>query len=51
MDKETTGAVLLAKSKDMKKTLMGLFRERKIEKVYWALCKNVPAPDQGEELI
>jgi 23S rRNA-/tRNA-specific pseudouridylate synthase len=47
IDKTTSGIVLLAKTKLMHKTLVDLFRQRKIDKRYWAIVRGVPEPRQG----
>ena len=49
LDKNTTGIVLLAKTKDMHAKLVRLFRERKIEKSYWAILNGTPEPQEGKQ--
>ncbi len=48
LDKNTTGVLLFAKTKSMHKHLVRLFRERKIEKRYWAILNGTPTPSEGE---
>lgn len=47
LDKNTTGVLLLAKSKLMQTTLTDLFRQRKIDKRYWAIAKGEAEPSEG----
>ncbi|TRY70793.1 hypothetical protein TCAL_04816 [Tigriopus californicus] len=47
LDKKTTGVLLLAKSKLMQSTLTDLFRQRKIDKRYWAIAKGMAEPSEG----
>ncbi|NUM36292.1 MAG: RluA family pseudouridine synthase [Candidatus Brocadiae bacterium] len=42
IDKETSGAVLVAKNKQMESYLCGLFEEHKIQKEYLALVAGIP---------
>ncbi|NBO37206.1 RluA family pseudouridine synthase [bacterium] len=47
LDKETSGVMLLAKSKAAQARFEKLFIERKMKKVYQALCFGVPRERQG----
>ena len=47
LDKTTSGVLLLASSKDMRKKLVELFRRRVIDKRYWAIARGVPEPKEG----
>ena len=51
LDATTSGVLLLAKSKDMHKTLTDLFRRRMIDKRYWALVRSTPHPDEGMKIL
>ena len=47
LDKNTTGILLLAKTKESHKILSNLFHQRKIKKVYWAILNGTPDIDEG----
>lgn len=47
LDKETSGVMLIAKSKAAQQDLEKLFLERKMKKVYNALCFGLPKSKQG----
>ena len=47
LDKETTGALLLAKNAAFRDELMSLFKERRIEKEYLALVDGIPRQTEG----
>ena len=47
LDKNTTGILLCAKSKEMHHKLTNLFRQRKIEKRYWAILNGTPDVEQA----
>ena len=47
LDRDTSGVLLLAKSRRMASDLGELFRSRKAKKIYWALVEGVPKPAQG----
>jgi len=47
LDKETTGALLIAKSAKSRDGLIQLFKERSVEKFYYALVDGVPKQDSG----
>lgn len=47
IDKDTSGILLVAKSRLAASTLAKTFRSRAARKVYWALVAGVPKPRQG----
>jgi 23S rRNA pseudouridine955/2504/2580 synthase len=47
IDKETSGCLLVAKTRFAATQLTGSFRHRSARKVYWALVVGVPKPKQG----
>ncbi len=47
IDKDTSGILLVAKSRLAASTLAKTFRSRSARKVYWALVPGVPRPAQG----
>jgi len=47
LDKETSGCLLIAKTRFAASTLAKSFRSRQARKVYWALVAGVPKPKQG----
>ena len=47
LDKNTTGILLCAKTEEMHNKLTNLFRERKIEKRYWAILNGTPDPEEA----
>ena len=47
LDRDTSGVLLLAKSRRMASDLGEIFRSRKAKKIYWALVEGVPKPAQG----
>jgi 23S rRNA pseudouridine955/2504/2580 synthase len=47
LDKETSGCLLVAKTRFAATALTGSFRHRSARKVYWALVAGVPKPKQG----
>ncbi|MCK5575862.1 MAG: RluA family pseudouridine synthase [Sphingomonadales bacterium] len=48
LDKDTSGVLMLARTKDAARSLTAAFRGRDTHKVYWALVKGVPHPRQGK---
>ena len=50
LDANTTGILLLSKTPERHAFLTRLFRERKIEKRYWAIVRGVPEPKEGTTL-
>ncbi len=47
LDKDTSGGLLIAKSRFAAAALAKTFRSRSARKVYWALVPGVPKPKQG----
>jgi 23S rRNA pseudouridine955/2504/2580 synthase len=47
LDKDTTGCLLVAKTRFAASALAKTFRTRSAKKVYWALVAGVPRPKQG----
>ena len=47
IDKETSGCLLVAKTRFAASFLTGAFRDRAARKIYWALVAGVPKPKQG----
>src|SRR5438445_4660104 len=47
LDKETSGCLLVAKTRFAATALTGSFRHRSARKIYWALDAGVPKPKQG----
>ena len=47
LDKNTTGILLCAKTKEKHNLLTNLFRQRKIQKRYWAILNGTPDVDHG----
>src|SRR5438270_2037023 len=47
LDRDTSGVLLVAKSRRMAADLGGIFRSRQAKKIYWALVEGVPKPAQG----
>src|SRR3954447_22743008 len=47
IDKETSGCLLVAKTRFAATHLTGAFRHRTARKIYWALVAGVPKPKQG----
>lgn len=48
LDKETTGALIVAKTKQTKEIFLDLFASRKINKTYHALVDRVPKESEGK---
>lgn len=48
LDRDTTGVLLVAKSRDVAARLGRTFQTRSAAKTYWALVKGVPRPAQGK---
>lgn len=48
LDRDTTGVLLVAKSRAVAATLGEVFRSRSAAKTYWALVIGVPRPAQGK---
>jgi 23S rRNA pseudouridine955/2504/2580 synthase len=47
LDRDTSGVLLIAKSRRMAADLGEIFRSRQAKKIYWALVEGVPRPAQG----
>ncbi len=47
LDRETSGVLLIAKTRLAAKSLAESFKERETRKIYWALVAGVPKPRQG----
>src|ERR1700749_1664195 len=47
LDRDTSGALLIAKTRKMAAELGEIFRSRRAKKIYWALVEGVPKPAQG----
>jgi 23S rRNA pseudouridine955/2504/2580 synthase len=47
LDRDTSGVLLVAKSRRMAADLGEIFRSRQAQKIYWALVEGVPKPAQG----
>ena len=48
LDRDTTGVLLVAKTRDAAARLGRVFQTRSAAKTYWALIKGVPKPPQGK---
>jgi len=48
LDRDTTGVLLVAKTRDAASKLGQMFASRSASKTYWALVKGVPRPPQGK---
>jgi 23S rRNA pseudouridine955/2504/2580 synthase len=47
LDRDTSGVLLVAKTRRMAADLGELFRSRQARKIYWALVEGIPKPAQG----
>ncbi|GIL01626.1 MAG: pseudouridine synthase [Alphaproteobacteria bacterium] len=47
IDRDTSGILVVARTRGAAVALTKAFRERDTEKVYWAVCRGVPSPRQG----
>ncbi|NXS13152.1 RUSD4 synthase, partial [Neodrepanis coruscans] len=47
LDKETTGVMVLARSKEAAEKIRQLFKTRQVEKFYWAIVLGDPDPAEG----
>lgn len=47
LDRDTSGVLLVAKTRRMAADLGEIFRSRQAQKTYWALVEGVPKPAQG----
>ncbi|WP_423302494.1 RluA family pseudouridine synthase [Deferribacter thermophilus] len=46
LDKDTSGLILIAKNRDVREKLSNLFKDRLIEKKYYAICYGNPKQDE-----
>ena len=47
LDRDTSGVLLVARTRKMAADLGEIFRSRQAQKTYWALVEGVPRPEQG----
>ncbi len=47
LDKDTSGVLILARTRPMAKALSGTFRSRETRKIYWAVVAGAPSPQMG----
>ena len=47
LDRDTSGVLLIAKTRKMAADLGEIFRSRSAKKIYWAMVEGVPSPSQG----
>jgi 23S rRNA pseudouridine955/2504/2580 synthase len=47
LDRDTSGVLLIAKTRKVAAELGEIFRSRRTKKIYWALVEGVPKPAQG----
>ena len=47
LDRDTSGVLLIAKTRKMAADLGEIFRSRQARKIYWAVVQGVPRPPQG----
>ncbi|MES2121746.1 MAG: RluA family pseudouridine synthase [Chlamydiota bacterium] len=48
LDKETTGALIIAKTSTAKEKMLAAFKERQVEKIYLAIVDGIPGKEQGK---
>lgn len=48
IDRPTSGAIVFAKTSKALPRLNKLFKERQVDKTYWAIVANAPEPQQGK---
>lgn len=48
LDRDTSGCLIVAKTRKMASDLAKTFRTRSVRKIYWALVFGVPRPSQGK---
>jgi 23S rRNA pseudouridine955/2504/2580 synthase len=48
LDRDTSGVLLVAKTRAAAARYGKLFQTRSVQKIYWALVKGIPRPPQGE---
>jgi 23S rRNA pseudouridine955/2504/2580 synthase len=47
LDRDTSGVLVIAKTRSMATALGKMFQTRSVRKIYWALVSGVPKPEQG----
>ncbi|XP_038552725.1 mitochondrial RNA pseudouridine synthase rpusd4-like [Micropterus salmoides] len=47
LEKETSGALLLARSKEVAEHMLNLHRNNQVQRKYWAITVGVPVPSEG----
>jgi 23S rRNA pseudouridine955/2504/2580 synthase len=47
LDRDTSGVLLIAKTRKMASDLGEIFRSRQARKIYWSIVEGVPKPPQG----
>ena len=47
IDKDTSGVLLVARTRKMAADLGDIFRKRETRKIYWSVVRGVPRPEQG----
>ncbi|MCF6326934.1 MAG: RluA family pseudouridine synthase [Devosiaceae bacterium] len=47
LDRDTSGCLLVAKTRAVASHFGGVFRSRSARKIYWAIVAGVPSPNQG----
>lgn len=47
LDKDTTGALLIAKSTETREAMIRLFKDKQVEKLYYAIVDGIPREDRG----
>ncbi|MGC6471680.1 MAG: RluA family pseudouridine synthase [Parvibaculales bacterium] len=48
LDRDTSGVLILGRSRNAASFLTKMFAERRTRKIYWALTHGVPRPEQGD---
>ncbi len=48
LDRDTSGVLLVAKTREAASRFGRLFQTRSVQKIYWALLKGIPRPAQGK---
>ena len=48
IDRDTSGILIVARTRGAAAELTGAFRHRETEKTYWAICKGVPRKREGQ---
>ncbi|XP_071988425.1 pseudouridylate synthase RPUSD4, mitochondrial, partial [Engystomops pustulosus] len=47
LDKDTSGAMILARTAEAAERVQSAMREHRLRRVYWAVCMGVPSPLEG----